>query len=68
MTVLNLLKNFFLSDNDVAGNIRAEDDAFAIKYNCVVVEFAETLDSSSGEILAALLRSQKNLNVSYLTV
>lgn len=65
MTVLNLLKNFFLSDNDVAGNTRAEDDAFAIKYNCVVVEFAETLDSSSGEILAALLRSQKNLNVSY---
>lgn len=65
MTFLSSLKNFFLSTNDLTDNQISEEEAFAIKYNCVVVEFAETLDNSSGEILVALLRSQKNLNVSY---
>ena len=66
MSALDVIKKIFLSPVNAEDNEYAEqNDAFAIKYNCLVVEFAETLENSSGEILAAILRTQKNLNVSY---
>ncbi len=66
MSILSFLKNAFLSSTDPDEVISGEnDDAFNIKYRCLVIEFAETLDNSSGEILTALLRTQKNLEVNY---
>ena len=41
------------------------DEAFNINYRCMVIEFAETLENSSGEILTALLKNQKNIDVTY---
>lgn len=66
MSIMNLLKQAFLSpaapenqDTDI------QEEAFGIKYRCLVIEFAETLESNSGEILTALLRTHKNLEVTY---
>lgn len=65
MSIINFLKKTFLSPIDDDALSPASDEAFNIKYRCMVIEFAETLEKSSGEILAALLRSQKNLDVTY---
>lgn len=66
MSIINFLKNTFLSPLNVEDSDSASlDEAFNINYRCMVIEFAETLENSSGEILTALLRNQKNIDVTY---
>ncbi len=66
MSVINLLKKTFLTPNEPSEDYDdVQVEAFNIKYRVMVIEFSETIDSSSGEILAAMLREHKNLDVSY---
>lgn len=66
MSILDVLKKTFLTPNDPQDDAAVADaEVFNVKYNVMVVEFLETIDRSSGEVLAALLHENKNLNVSY---
>lgn len=65
MSIVDFFKNTFLTPRMQNEDIVLQEEAFAIKYNCIVVEFAETLEGSSGEYLANLLSAQQNLNVVY---
>ena len=66
MSIINFLKNTFLSPLNVEDTDSTSlDEAFNINYRCMVIEFAETLENSSGEILTALLKNQKNIDVTY---
>ena len=65
MQILDFLKQFFLKPRaDISGTL-SEEEALHINFNVTVVEFAENVESSSGEILAALLRQQPYLTVGY---
>ncbi|MBQ8677747.1 MAG: hypothetical protein IJ529_04705 [Alphaproteobacteria bacterium] len=66
MSILSLLKKTFLTPTDPqSADFAADMEAFGIKYKVMVVEFSETIDSASGEILAALLHAMPQLDVSY---
>jgi hypothetical protein len=66
MNVLDFLKKTFLKPKDEDYNALSEEDALRLNYNVGIVEFAENVESSSGEILAALLRTQNFLTVQYV--
>lgn len=66
MSIISFLKDAFLSPTDATEKtIDKNDNAFDIKYKCLVIEFAETLDNASGETLATLLQTKRNLEVTY---
>ena len=65
MQLLDFLKQTFLKPRPVLTDILTEEEALRINFNVVVVEFAENIESTSGEILAALLRQQPYLTVNY---
>ena len=65
MSVIDLLKKTFLTPNEPQDDEAVQAEAFNIKYNVLVMEFSEAIDRSSGEVLAALLRENPHLNVSY---
>lgn len=66
MSVIDLLKKTFLTPNEPQeDDVALQVEAFNIKYRVMVVEFAESIDNSSGEILATLLRENPHLDVSY---
>lgn len=65
MQILDFLKNSFLKPHSDLTETLSEEEALHINFNVVVIEFAENVESSSGEILTAMLRSQNYLSVSY---
>mgnify|MGYP006340969633 CR=1 FL=1 len=65
MQILDFLKNVFLKPKTEKKELLSEEDALNISFKVVVVEFAENVESSAGEIFAALLRSFGYFNVSY---
>lgn len=65
MQILDFLKNAFLKPHDGLSETLSEEEALRINFNVVVIEFAENVESSSGEILTALLRSQNYLTATY---
>lgn len=65
MQILTFLKDAFLKPKPDTENTLSEEDALRINFKVMVIEFAENVENSSGEILAALLRSQKYLTVNY---
>lgn len=65
MQLFDFLKNIFLKPKyDTAESI-SEEDILRINFNVLVVEFAENVENSSGEILTALLRTRNYLTVDY---
>ena len=65
MQIADFFKNIFLKQNTTAFDTVSEEEALNICFKVVVVEFAENIESSAGEVLTALLRSQNYLDVSY---
>lgn len=66
MSIINFLKKTFLTSlNPEEQELSSSDSAFNIQYRCMVIEFAETIENSSGEVLTALLRNQRNIDVRY---
>ena len=65
MQMLDLLKNVFLKPKADKKELLSEEEALNISFKVVVVEFAENVESSAGEIFAALLRSFGCFDVSY---
>lgn len=65
MQILDFLKNVFLKPKTEKKELLSEEEALNISFKVVVVEFAENVESSAGEIFAALLRSFGYFNVSY---
>ena len=65
MQILDTLKNIFLTPRDTTFEGLSEEEILQINIKVVVIEFAENVENSSGEVLAALLHAQKHLNVSY---
>lgn len=65
MQIVNFLKNTFLNPRAEQVQTLSEEEILRINFKVVVVEFAENVESAAGEILAALLRSQHYLTVSY---
>ena len=64
MQIVDFLKNAFLKPV-VQENETITEESLNISFKVVVVEFAENVESSAGEIFAALLRSQSYLDVTY---
>ena len=65
MLILDFLKTAFLKPRVSLTDNLSEEEVLQIKFNIVVVEFSENVESSSGEILAAQLRSKHYFNISY---
>lgn len=65
MQIIDFLKNAFLKPVTQEKDTLSEEEALNISFKVVVVEFAENVESSAGEIFAALLRSQSYFDVSY---
>ena len=65
MDFLNFIKKIFLTPRIDAEKTLSPEEVLKINFNIVVVEFAENVENSSGEILSALLRSQDYLSVKY---
>lgn len=65
MQILEFLKKTFLKPQVFEDENLSEEDALGINFNVVVIEFAENVESSAGEILTALLRTQNYLTVNY---
>ena len=65
MNILSFLKDTFLTKRIDSVEELSEEEALHINFNIVVIEFSENVESSSGEILTALLRTQDYLTVSY---
>ena len=63
--MLDFLKNVFLKPQNEQVECLSEEDILGINFKVVVVEFAENVESSAGEVLAALLRAQEYLEVQY---
>lgn len=65
MSLLSFLKNSFLTPRTETSETLSEEEALKIKFNVVVIEFAENVENSSGEILTALLHTIPYLSVHY---
>ncbi len=65
MNLVTFLKNAFLTPKTNTAEELSDSDILNIKFKIVVIEFAENVENSSGEILAALLRSQPYFSVTY---
>ena len=65
MQIVDFLKRTFLKPETDKNELLSEDEALNICFKIVVVEFAENVESSAGEIFAAVLRSQGYFDVSY---
>ena len=65
MNLITFLKNAFLTPRQETTEELSDSDVLNIKFKIVVVEFAENVENSSGEILAALLRSVPYFSVTY---
>lgn len=65
MQILDFLKNTFLKPRMNEVDTLSEADALNISFKIVVVEFAENVESSAGEIFSALLRTQNYFDVQY---
>ena len=65
MQIVDFLKNIFLKQQISENETLADEDALNISFKVVVVEFAENVESSAGEIFAALLRTQNYFDVRY---
>ena len=65
MSFLNFLQTTFLTKKLQTEETLSEEEALNINIKVVVVEFAENVENASGEILAALLRTQNFFSVSY---
>lgn len=65
MKVLDFLKNAFLKPVVNENSSWEELTDLGIRFKVVVVEFAESVESSAGEILAAMLQQQDYLQVEY---
>ena len=64
MQIIDFLKNAFLRPA-IQDCESLDEGALNISFKVVVVEFAENVESSAGEIFAALLRTQNYFDVSY---
>lgn len=65
MLILDFLKKAFLNPRISLTENLSEEEVLQIKFNIVIIEFSENVESSSGEILAAHLRNKPYLNISY---
>ena len=65
MALLDFFKTTFLKPKTDSEENLTEEDILRINIRVIVIEFAENVENSSGEILAALLRTQNYLSVSY---
>lgn len=65
MQILDFLKDAFLKPKPDIENTLSEEDALRINFKVLVIEFSENVESSSGEALTALLRTQNYLTVNY---
>ena len=65
MSFLDFLQKTFLTKKAETEETLSEEEALRINIKVIVVEFAENVENASGEVLAALLRSQTFLTVSY---
>lgn len=65
MNFISFLKNSFLTPKVETEKSLSEEEALQINFNVVVIEFAENVENSSGEILTALLRTAPYLTVHY---
>lgn len=65
MQIVDFLKRTFLKPETDKKELLSEEDALNISFKIVVVEFAENVESSAGEIFAAVLRSQRYFDISY---
>lgn len=64
MRLLDLLKNTFLQPRPPEGELTAEA-ALNIHFKVEVIEFSDNVESSSGEIIAQILRRMEGLDVAY---
>ncbi len=65
MQILDFFKTAFLKPQKDSSDSLSEEEALNINFKIVVIEFSENVENSSGEILAALLRTQTYFSVSY---
>ena len=65
MQIVDFLKRTFLKPEADKKEFLSEEDALNISFKVVVVEFAENVESSAGEIFAALLSGLGYFDVSY---
>lgn len=65
MQFLELLKKTFLQPRPLSADDLTPEAASLINFKIVVVEFADNVESSSGEIIARLLNRQEGLSVFY---
>ncbi|MBE6443792.1 MAG: hypothetical protein E7020_03895 [Alphaproteobacteria bacterium] len=63
--MMDFFKNIFLKPKNDDEESLSETGGLGIKFKVVVVEFAENVESSAGEVLTALLRTQDYLDVQY---
>lgn len=67
MGIVSLLKNTFLQPATADVLELSPEAVLNIDFKVLVVEFADTVESNSGEILAQLLNSKDGLSVYYFT-
>ncbi len=65
MTLIDLFIKTFLQQKTTPKEELSEEEALNIKFKVSVVEFAENIESSAGEVLTAMLRSKPFLEVDY---
>ena len=65
MQLIDFFTKTFLQPKTTNYEELSEEEVLGIKFKVKVVEFAENIDSSAGEVLTAMLRSQKFLDVEY---
>lgn len=65
MKLLELLKSAFLQPRGMSEGDLNPEAALRINFKVVVVEFADNVESNSGEIVARLLGAQEGLSVAY---
>ena len=67
MGIVSLLKNTFLQPANADVLELAPETALNINFKILVVEFADTVESNSGENLAKILKTKEGLSVYYFT-